>query len=451
MRRRRLQKSLTGPDVDHDYADELRAISRLLDSQPGLRESVRQDLIREADRPETGAPGMSGSEVLRALLIKKLFQLSYRELAFYLADSRTFGAFCGYGPLEDTPARSTLAENIGRVRPETWRELSRNVVRHAMEEGVEDGLRVRIDAMVTETDVHEPRDSHQLWDGVRALTRLMEEAEERFGFTAYSDHTLRAKRRAREIRHCREGSRREDLYRDLLRVAEWTGEYAGRAMRSLDGRAFATAEAARKGRRVMQRLHRFQELLDRVVDQARRRVLEGESVPASEKVLSVFEPHTDLIIKKGREVEFGHKVFLTGGASGLILDCEVADGNPADSTRAVPLLERQESLYGEAPEQAAFDGGFASKANLEAAQALGVDDVAFHKKRGMEVGEMVRSSWVYKRLRAFRAGIEGTISFLKRAFGLDRCTWEGADGFRAYVHSSVLAANLLTLVRQMGA
>ena len=136
-----------------------------------------------------------------------------------------------------------------------------------------------------------------------------------------------------------------------MRVAEWTGEYAGRAMRSLDGRAFATAEAARKARRLMQRLHRFQELLDPVVDQARRRVLEGESVPASEKVFSVFEPHTDLIIKQGREVEFGHKVFLTGGASGLILDCEVADGNPADSTRALPLLKRQESLYGEAPEQ----------------------------------------------------------------------------------------------------
>ncbi len=448
MRRRRLQKSLTGPDVDHEYAEELRAISRLLDSQPGLRESVRQDLTRLADRPETGAPGMSGSEVLRALLIKKLFQLSYRELAFYLADSRTFGTFCGYGPLEDTPARATLAENIGRVRPETWRELSREVVRHAMEEGVEDGLRVRIDAMVTETDVHEPRDSHQLWDGVRALTRLMEEAEERFGFTAYSDHTLRAKRRAREIRHCREGSRRKDLYRDLLRVTEWGVEYAGRAILFLEG---GWAEERTRARKLVAKLRRFRDLLERVIDQARRRVLEGESVPASEKVLSVFEPHTDLIIKKGREVEFGHKIFLTGGASGLVLDCKVADGNPADSTRAVPLLERQESLYGEAPEQAAFDGGFASKANVAAAQELGVDDVAFHKKRGLEVGEMVRSSWVYKRLRAFRAGIEGTISFLKRAFGLDRCTWEGADGFRAYVHSSVLAANLLTLVRQMGA
>ncbi len=186
-----------------------------------------------------------------------------------------------------------------------------------------------------------------------------------------------------------------------------------------------------------------------MIDQTRRRVLEGEQVPASEKLVSLFEPHTDIIVKDRRDTLYGHKVFVTAGASGLILDCVVEAGNPADATMALPMLERQDALYGRPPRQAAMDGGFASKENLKDAKALGVEDMCFQKKRGLKVSEMTRSSWVYKRLRDFRAGIEGLISFLKRAFGLDRCTWRGAESFATYVQASVLAANLLTLARHL--
>jgi IS5 family transposase len=176
-------------------------------------------------------------------------------------------------------------------------------------------------------------------------------------------------------------------------------------------------------------------------------VLQGEQVPAPDKVVSLFEPHVDVLVKDRRATYYGHKIFLTGGASGLILDCAIAKGNPVDSTWAVPLLKRQQRLYGRVPRQASFDGGFASKDNLAAAKALGVRDVCFAKRRGLAVLDMVKSSWVYKKLRAFRAGIESGISFLKRAFGLDRCIWKGACGFVAYVRLGVLTANLLTLAR----
>lgn len=83
------------------------------------------------------------------------------------------------------------------------------------------------------------------------------------------------------------------------------------------------------------------------------------------------------------------------------------------------------------------------------AKELGVADICFAKKRGLQVPDMVRSTWVYQKLRDFRAGIEGVISFLKRAFGLDRCTWRGEVSFRSYVWSGVLTANLLTLARHM--
>jgi IS5 family transposase len=217
--------------------------------------------------------------------------------------------------------------------------------------------------------------------------------------------------------------------------------YAQRAIEHLGGHPEAE--------KLANELAHYTGLLEQVMAQTQRRVLEGEKVPASEKLVSLFEPHTDIIRKDRRDTLYGHKVFLTGGASGLILDCKVEAGNPADSSMALTMLERQEVLYGRPPRQAALDGGFASKDNLKEAKALGVQDVCFQKKRGLKVSDMTRSSWVYQRLRDFRAGIEGLISFLKRAFGLDRCTWRGVVSFESYVQASVLTANLLTLARHL--
>ena len=141
-------------------------------------------------------------------------------------------------------------------------------------------------------------------------------------------------------------------------------------------------------------------LVERVVDQTRRRVFDGETVPASEKVASLFEPHTDIIRKGGRRTHYGHKVNLATGRSGLVLDAVVEDGNPADSERCLPMLERHVARYGAAPTHAAFDGGYATKANLAAAKKLGVAHAVFHRKSGLRAGDMTPSAWVYARLRS---------------------------------------------------
>src|SRR5207253_2416443 len=113
----------------------------------------------------------------------------------------------------------------------------------------------------------------------------------------------------------------------------------------------------------------------------------------------------------------------------------------------LPMLERQIAHCGVPPRQVAADGGYASQDNLTAAKALRVTDVAFHKKRGLAVEDMVKSGWVYRKLRNFRAGIEAGISCLKRAYGLARCTWRGIDHFKSYVWSSVVANNLAIFAR----
>ena len=178
-----------------------------------------------------------------------------------------------------------------------------------------------------------------------------------------------------------------------------------------------------------------------------RRVIKGEKVPASEKVVSFFEEHTDIIVKGRRDVQYGHKVFLTGGASNLILDCLIERGNPADSDHYRDLIERHKDQFGRVPRQVSADGGFASRNNLAFAKGYEVKDAVFAKKRGLSVIEMAKSAWVYKMLRNFRAGIEAGISTLKRAFGLDRCIWSGWGGFKQYVWSSIVSYNLLVMAR----
>jgi len=185
----------------------------------------------------------------------------------------------------------------------------------------------------------------------------------------------------------------------------------------------------------------------RVMNQTERRVFKEERVPSSEKVVSIFEEHTSIIVKDRRETLYGHKICLTSGCSTLVTDCKILEGNPADSTLADTMIDRHIEITGRAPRQAAYDGGFASKAGLDAIKARGVEDVAFSKAKSLEVTDMVRSSVVYKKLRNFRAGIEATISFLKRKFGLDRCTWRSLPSFKSYVWSSIISFNLLVIAR----
>jgi IS5 family transposase len=235
-------------------------------------------------------------------------------------------------------------------------------------------------------------------------------------------------------------------YRELLSATETMIDQAETMAKKLAN--WRGPEPERKDTRALSEAMRHYVKLGRgVVSQTRRRVLEEQAVPANEKVVSIFEDHADIVVKGKDDPVYGHKVCLTTGRSGLVVDAEVLEGNPADKTLAVTMIERAEEIFGVPPRQVAFDGGFASKENLKGIKALGVRDVAFSKRCGLEITEMVKSTWVYKRLRSFRAGIEGGISFLKRCFGLTRCTWRSARSFRAYVWSSVVSANLLILAR----
>ncbi len=131
----------------------------------------------------------------------------------------------------------------------------------------------------------------------------------------------------------------------------------------------------------------------------------------------------------------------------MVLDVVIESGNPADSEQFIPMVDRHIEHYGKAPRQVAADGGYASKENLDRAKQRDITDVAFHKKKGLAILDMVKCPRVYRKLRNFRAGIEAGISYLKRCFGLSRCNWKGLEHFKTYVWSSVVTHNLVMMAR----
>lgn len=422
---------------DHQLSEELRVISKILDGTPQISSLVLQDLC-DTVSPKQGASGMSAEQVLRCAVLKQIMQCSYQQLAFHLVDSFSFRRFCRllYGA---APARSTLQENISRIRSSTWQTINQQLVAWAHQQGLEKGRKVRIDATVVETDIHYPLDSRLLYDSVRVVTRILEHIAEQEKIY-FHNHCRRAKKRCTNIRNSR-GRKRKHCYADLIRVTRKTRSYVEQVLSDSKRTRDPIAQAW------VDQLKPWAGVMDQVIEQSYRRVILEEAVPVDEKMVSIFEQHSDIIRKGGRETLFGHKIFLTCGKSSLMLDCVVTRGNPADQSLACRMLRRQQKLFDRYPRQASFDGGFASSDNLKWAKKQGVQDVVFAKKAGLKIENMARSSWVYKQLRRFRAGIEGCISTLKRVFGLGRCTWRGWDHFQQYVQLSVASYNLIVLAR----
>ncbi len=431
----------------NEIGKELEAISKIIDENPEILDQVQCDLVGMKNA-ETGRTGMTAEQVFRCAILKQYRNLTYEELAFHLEDSRSFRAFAKLR-MGQKPSSSTLQDNVKALSETAWEAANRMVVEYARREGIEKGGTVRLDSTAVETDIHYPTDSSLLVDGVRLITRLLIAGKECTPTPAYSfaDHRRVVKKRAMKILNSKKEGIRKQCYRELLEIGMRVRGYAIEAIRVLDMfRSFDFLEAIR-AQGIAEELRQVIETFDKVMEQTRRRVLEGEKVPASEKVISFFEVHTDIIEKGNRETTYGHKLFVVGGDSGLILDCMIERGNPADSAMFLQLLERQKGLYGKPPRQVAADGGFASQDNLRKGKENGIRDVSFSKRKGISILEMVRSSWVYKKLRNFRAGIEANISALKRAFGLRRCTWSGWAGFKQYVRSAIVSYNLLTLAR----
>jgi IS5 family transposase len=331
MRKKSKKQMPLMPEVtDHPQAIELENISRILDANPTICDLAMQDLCdihKKATR--SGARGMTAEQVVRAAIVKQMFGFTYKELAFHIIDSNSIRRFMRIGIADKGFKKSVLNKNVKALSFQTWEAINAEIVQYAADEKIEKGREVRIDCTVVESNIHKPTDSSLLWDSVRVLTRLLHRAKEDFGLrVSFQDHSRRAKRRLLGIINSRSKKDRKKKYADLIKVTTKSIGYAKGAIEAIDLVAsFSNGLIA-----LRLDLNQYSQLAARVVDQTQRRVMLGEDVPASDKVVSLFETHTDIIVKDRRDTYFGHKVCLTGGASNLIVDCLIVDGNPADSS-----------------------------------------------------------------------------------------------------------------------
>jgi IS5 family transposase len=443
---RTVQHSIFECYAEHEIGKELKAMSDWLDRHRVVLNWVAADLGGWR-RVATGRKGLSAESVVRCGLLKQYRQLSYDDLAFCLLDSMSCQTFArltkGW-----VPKKAALQEGISAISDTTWERINQHLLRDAQMARVERGEMLRIDSTVTDAPIHEPTDSTLLGDSMRVLVRLLEEGSvlaEGVTVVNYRNHQRLARKRVRAICYTRGQDKKRWLYRDLIEVTQKSLAYLRDVKLALHCSRMRLPPLAYEG--WIAQVSHFTPLIRQVIDQTKRRVFEGEKVPAGEKLFSLFEEHTDIIVKGNRDIQYGHKLNLSTGRSGLILDAVIEDGNPADAERFLPMLDRHIAQYGKAPRQMAADGGYASVLNLSEAKAREVTDVVFHKKRGLRVEDMAKSPWVYRKLRNFRAGIEAGISCLKRTYGLSRCTWRGLTHFKAYVWSSVVAHNLALLGR----
>ena len=435
------QKSLSQLPLTYQVSENYRTkllmkISSFLSDNPTLTDEIQQALTR--GKKNTGANGITSEQVLRIALLRAIEGFTYDDLVFHLNENLTYRAFCLFGISDSIPSRSSLAALVKLIPACVWESINTRLLLTKAAVHLDSGDQIRTDCTVVQANIHEPTDSSLLYDLIRVTVRTLKKA----GYRKVPNRRKAAKRRLNSIRSCRRKKERRKLYRKLLSYTYETMGYACTAFEDAVAKpgdypdSFATEIAL---------LIIRGEIL---ISQTERRVFAGEKVPSTEKLVSIFEPHTDIIVKDNRDTFYGHKICLSAGKSSLVFDCTVLEGNPADSTLTIDAVRRLKEKYGSAPVKVAMDGGFASKKNLKTLKAE-VDDVCFSKKRGMKEEDMCASTGVYKALWKFRAGVEGIISWLKRSFSLSKCPWRSFPSFRSYVWNGIVAANLVTLCKSL--
>ena len=437
---RTTQMSIFDSYAKHEFGEFLEKLSRLLDEQPALVQLLANDLIRNTALP-TGRKGLSVESVLRCLLLKQITGASYDKLAFHLADSQSYRTFARLDR-DCYPGKSALCTNIRRLKPETLKSVFDYLAINTFNGGTIDHQAMRLDSTVIKSNIADPSDSRLLNDGVRVLSRLFEKCGARTGVKLRLTDYRKTSRQLSAAIFYGKKAEKDRLYKDLILLAKRVITQSGKAIDQVKLKSVSPLSSLWIGE-----VQHYRDLLSKVIDQTERRVFHGEKVPAKEKIVSLFEPHTDIIIKAQRGVEYGHKVNLSTDKHGLITVLMIEDGNPKDSERFIPLLKEYQRLYNCIPLSTIADGCYASHSNIDDGKKLGVKRVAFHRKNGISLNAMGVKEKTLRKLRDFRAGVEANISELKRAFGAGKAMWKGESGFMAFVWSSVISYNLTHWVR----
>jgi IS5 family transposase len=447
VRRAYMQRSLVEvllPDSDKLWDPALRRIDTLLEDDV-LTDRIAAALARRHPQSQRrGRYGTPATVVLRMLVLKHLYDWSFEECEREVRGGLVYRAFCRIDG-ERVPDAKTLIRLSHLLDEAVLKDVLARLVEVGRRRRVIRGRRLRVDTTVVETNIHYPTDSTLLADGVRVITRTLRRLGRGIRNRARSvgrrvfEIAQRSRATGGRAPHAvREQSqaRMKELYRGLLRITR----AVVRAAKAADARWPGRSPPSRQ--RLVERLHTTVALVERIVRQTRARVLGGDT-HYPDKIVSVFEPHTE-IVRKGKlakPTEFGRRVKIQEAEGQFITDYEVCDRGTSDRDLWRPTLERHIALFGRPPDLAVADGGFASGANETAARARGVRQVVLPRQPRESRSKSARAA-----LR-WRTGSEGRISALKRVHGLRRCRYLGASGMDRWVGLGIIANNLKVLGR----
>ena len=434
--------------IIRDYRQEYKTIDEILGRQPEILRLVHGDLAKlsKGSSRRGRRADFTSENLFRAILVMQREGFDYREASIRIAESETLQNFCRLIK-KPTIDFTLLNKAFAALRPETWETINQMLGLGAVADETVSIDHLRTDTTVTECNIHWPTDSSLLWDTYRVITRELSRARQldplsapwrfhvkkiknmEFFIARYSKST--SKKRLRQVRQKMRTliERVEEVLEKAEKLVAWT-----KRSTSLELMALGAVLAD------------YLPVMRRVANVARRREFKGEKVLNQEKVFSIFEPHAELIMRgrRGQPIEFGHKVLLTQSKEKFITDYVVLEENRSDSDLLPLVFDRHEEKYGRRPESIAADKGFCPDADTyeeleEQVDFLGVP------RRTRDFGDAMMAVW-----QQWRAGIEGTISCLKRAFRLARCCFRGFKNFASAVGNAVFCHNLTILAKTSG-
>lgn len=407
-------------------------IDTILESRPDLILMLKSDILGEERASAFGRQDTpSVEQIVRAAIFKEMRGLDYRELEYAQSDSRICENFIKLEGREPFSFQM-FQKYISRVKPESLHRLLVEINKIAISEGLEDVQSVSQDSTVVRTNIHYPTNNSLVWDCIKTSTRLLEQLKQEIDTLDFIDYTKSAKKTFYEINITRKESNRYTLFCKQLilftKVINQTSNAIKKKSKSIIARG------------IQEELAKLLGLMEQVFNMTYRKEIEGEKVPNEDKLFSIYEQHTDIIVKGQREALFGHKINLAAGKSNLVLDCEVLRGNPADKSLFKQTIDNVIQNYEIIPRNSATDGGYASLANLEYAKTAGISNIVFNKVVG-SMQNIVSSLNMETRLKKWRSTMEAIISNVKRGFNIFTCNWKGWIHFQAKVLWSVLAYN----------
>lgn len=419
---------------------EFGVIDTILDLHPEIYHIFKFDIAGNDDVNNFGRGDTPTVEqIVRAAIYKEMKGYDYRELEYAQSDSRICATFIKLD--ERTPfCFQTFQKFISRINEDTLHKVLVEIVKIAIDEGFEDISKIRQDSTVVKSNIHYPTNNSLVWDCINESHRLMSHLKEEVESLSFIDYTKSAKSTYFKINVTKSKDKQADLFKkQLTAFTKAINQVSNMVKKKFDGMSL-------KAYIRVTELEELLPLMEKVYSMTYRKQVLGESVPNDQKLFSIYEQHADIIVKGGRDVQFGHKVNLATGKTVLIIDCEIPKGNPSDTTLFKPTIDRVINNYGITPRDSSTDGGYGSKENSDHCKSRGIVNIVFNKVVG-SLQNITSSLKMETMLKKWRSGIEAVISNLKRGFDLRVCIWKGFKHFKAKVMWSVLAYNFRVITK----